>query len=159
MSLSAIAIILLALFSIVLLAWLAFLEYRYRNTVSHIRAMMAGRQGESLETVLLDYLGRVNHVAQGMQAHEDRLLSLEEARPFLVQHTAVVRFNPFGDKGSDQSFAIALLDDHTDGFVLSCLHARTDIKVYAKPIRGGQSTYTLIPEEKDAIARAMKPRA
>lgn len=159
MSLSAIAIILLALISLVLLAWLAFLEYRYRTMVRNFSAMMAGRQGESLETVLLDYLGRVNQVSQGMQAHEDRLGTLEDARQYQVQHVAVVRFNPFGDKGSDQSFAIAVLDDHTDGFVLSCLHARTDVKVYAKPIRGGQSTYTLIPEEKDAIARAMKPHA
>jgi len=31
--------------------------------------------------------------------------------------------------------------------------------VYAKPVVGGQSTYTLTTEEKDAIARAMKPRA
>lgn len=159
MSFSTIAIILVAFFSLALFAWLAFLEYRYRNMTRNYRAMMAGRQGENLETVLLDYLGRVNHVAQSLQAHDDRLVSLEEARPFQVQHLAVVRFNPFGDKGSDQSFAIAVLDDHTDGFVLSCLHSRTDIKVYAKPIRGGQSTYTLIPEEKDAIARAMKPHA
>jgi len=150
---------LLTLFTLFLFAWLAFLEYRYRNSTRNYRAMMSGRQGESLETVLLDYLGRVNHVAQSLQAHEDRLGSLEQMRPFQVQHFAVVRFNPFGDKGSDQSFAIAVLDDHTDGFVLSCLQSRVDVKVYAKPIRGGQSTYTLTPEEKDAIARAMKPHA
>ena len=154
-----IAIILLFLIVLVLGAWIAFLEYRYRNTQRNYRTMMSGRQGESLEAVLLDYVGRVNHVAQNIQAQEDRLGSLEEARPFQVQHVSVVRFNPFGDKGSDQSFAIAVLNDHTDGFVLSCLQSRVDVKIYAKPIRGGQSTYTLSPEEKDAIARAMKPHA
>ena len=159
MSLSSIAIILLFLFTLVLLGWLAFIEFRYQRLARNYRAMMSGRQGENLEAVLLDYLGRVNHVTQEMQTHDNRLASLEDLRPFQVQHLAVVRFNPFGDKGSDQSFAIAVLDDHTDGFVLSCLQTRTEAKVYAKPIRGGQSTYTLIPEEKDAIARAMKPHA
>jgi hypothetical protein len=154
-----IAIVLLALFSFFLLAWLAFLEFRYRKMAANYRAMMRGREGAELEAVLQDYLGRVNRVDQSFQLYETRLTNLEAARPYQVQHVGMVRFNPFGDKGSDQSFAIAVLDDHTDGFVLSCLHARADLKVYAKPIRGGQSTYTLLPEEKDAIARAMKPHA
>ena len=32
-----------------------------------------------------------------------------------LQHIGLVRFNPFDDTGSDQSFAIALLDDRRDG--------------------------------------------
>lgn len=154
-----VALVLLALFSLFLFAWLAFLEYRYRTLARNYRAMMTGRTGADLETALLDYLARVNRADQSVQAHDERLATLEEYRPYQIQHVSLVRFNPFGDKGGDQSFAIAVLDDHTDGFVLTCLHARADIKVYAKPIRGGQSTYTLTPEEKDAIARAMKPHA
>ncbi len=147
-----IAIILLALFMLVLFGWLAFLEYRHRRLESSFRALLGGREGENLESVLLDHVARVEHVEQVMTW-------LREQQPYQLQHVGVVRFNPFGDKGGDQSFAIAVLDDHTDGFVLSCLHSRVDIKVYAKPVTGGQSTYTLTPEEKDAIARAMKPRA
>ena len=75
------------------------------------------------------------------------------------QHVGIVRFNPFSDKGGDQSFAIAILDDHADGIVLSSMQSRTDNRVYGKPVVGGQSTYTLGNEEREAIARAMKPRA
>ncbi|HEX9075532.1 MAG TPA: DUF4446 family protein, partial [Anaerolineae bacterium] len=64
----------------------------------------------------------------------------------------------FPDKGGDQSFTVAILDDHADGVVLSGLHSRADSRVYAKPVVRGQSNYTLTGEEKDAIARAMGPR-
>ncbi len=147
-----IVIVLLALFLFVLFTWLAFLEYRHRRLKRSFGALLGGREGENIESVLLDHVARVEHV-------EQVTAWLREQQPFQLQHAGVVRFNPFGDKGGDQSFAIAVLDDHTDGFVLSCLHSRQDIKVYAKPIIGGQSTYTLTPEEKDAIARAMRPHA
>ncbi len=147
-----IAIVLLALFLFVLFVWLVFLEYRHRRLKRSFGALLGGREGENIELVLLDHVARVEHV-------EQVTAWLREQQPFQLQHASVVRFNPFGDKGGDQSFAIAVLDDHTDGFVLSCLHSRQDIKVYAKPIIGGQSTYTLTPEEKDAIARAMRPHA
>ena len=75
-----------------------------------------------------------------------------------MQHVGVVRFNPFADKGGDQSFAMAILDDQANGAVISTIHSRVEVRVYAKPVIGGQSTYTLTAEEKDAIARAMMPR-
>lgn len=154
---------LLALFTVVFFAitfaWLAALEYRHRQLARSFRLLMTGRQGVDLEAVLVDHITRINRAEEKLDSQTERLASLEDYRPYQLQHAGVVRFNPFGDKGGDQSFAIAVLDDHTDGFVLSCLHSRVDLKVYAKPITGGQSTYTLTPEEKDAIARAMKPRA
>jgi hypothetical protein len=140
-------------------AWLAMHEYRLQVLARSFRRLMTGRQGADLEAVLMDHIARITRAEENLQSQHDRVAALEDYYPYQLQHASVVRFNPFGDKGGDQSFAIAVLDDHTDGFVLSCLHSRLDIKVYAKPIIGGQSTYTLTPEEKDAIARAMKPHA
>jgi len=70
----------------------------------------------------------------------------------------VVRFNPFSDVGGDQSFAIALVDGHGNGVVISSLYGRHDIKVYAKPLKKWESEYTLTDEEKQAIAHAFKQR-
>jgi uncharacterized protein DUF4446 len=154
---------LLVLFLLFLIAlifvWMVVIEYRLRGLGRSFRRLMTGRQGVDLEAVLMDHVARITRAEENLQAQNDRVAALEAYYPYQLQHASVVRFNPFGDKGGDQSFAIAVLDDHTDGFVLSCLHTRLDVKVYAKPIIGGQSTYTLTPEEKDAIARAMKPHA
>lgn len=152
-------IVVLFVLVIVLLGWIAFLEWRHRQLANSLRLLMTGHSGADLETTLLDFVARLNHAEQITQTLDHRVTDLEIQQPYLVQHVGVVRFNPFADKGGDQSFVLAVLDDHADGVVLSSLHTRMDVRVYAKPVVGGQSTYTLTAEEKEAIARAMKPRA
>lgn len=141
-----------------LAGWVAFLELRHQKVAALFRAVMTGRAGADLESILMDYLARMERVESVAQTVEQHLAQVEGKLPFVIQHVGVVRFNPFADKGGDQSFVVAVLDDHTDGFVFSGLHSRSDVRVYAKPVVGGQSTYTLTSEEKEAIARAMRPR-
>ncbi len=154
-----ILIIVLFFLLVVLGAWVAFIEYRYQNLARSFRAIMTGRGGTDLEATLVDYVRRMDRVEQIVRAMEERAGSIEVQQPYLLQHVGVVRFNPFPDKGGDQSFVVAILDGHADGVVLSGLHSRADSRVYAKPVVGGQSTYMLTDEEKTAIARAMKPKA
>jgi len=155
-----ILLIVLLLFIVLGLAgWLVFLEYRQRQLANSLRLLLTGRGGADLEATLRDFIARMSQIEQTTQAMDLRVTELEVKLPYLVQHIGVVRFNPFSDKGGDQSFVLAILDAHADGAVLSALHGRTDVRVYAKPVIGGQSTYTLTAEEKEAIARAMKPRA
>ena len=73
-----------------------------------------------------------------------------------LQHIGLVRFNPFEDTGSDQSFAIALLDDRKDGIVISSLHGRANTRVFAKPVENGTSRHALSNEEANAIRIAVE---
>jgi len=144
---------------IVLVGWVAFLEWRHRQLAQSLRLLMTGRGGADLEATLREFVARLEHTEQKTQAMDHRVTDLEVKQPNAVQHIGVVRFNPFLDRGGDQSFVVAILDGRADGAVISALHGRNDVRVYAKPIIGGQSTYPLTAEEKEAIARAMKPRA
>ncbi len=160
--------------------WLATIEWRFLRMTRTLRMLFTGRGGADLEQVLRDYLQRMERSDQAMYALGQRVdqsiaalgqrldqhlaglatrtMQLEEKAPLNVQHVGIVRFNPFADKGGDQSFAVALLDDHADGVVLNGLHSRNDTRVYAKPIVGGTSTYPLTGEEKEAISRALGKR-
>lgn len=90
---------------------------------------------------------------------------LEELRQDLrglKTHTAsfphnwhLYRYNAFDKTGSDLSFSLALLSDQGDGLVLTGIFGREDTRVYAKPVSGGLSDYTLSEEEKEAIKVAM----
>ena len=152
-------VIILVVLVLSLGGWLGFLEFRHRQLAKSQRLLMTGRGGADLEATLIDFVSRMDRVEQLTQGMDSRVSGVEVKLPYLVQHVGVVRFNPFADKGGEQSFVMAILDDHADGAVISALHSRSDVRVYAKPVVGGQSTYTLTTEEKDAIARAMKPRA
>jgi hypothetical protein len=70
----------------------------------------------------------------------------------------VVRFNPFKDTGSDQSFALALMDFADNGLAISSLFTRDGTRVYSKPIEKGKSKYPLSEEEKRAIEQAKEQK-
>lgn len=110
---------------------------------------LVANQAERLEDTRTD-LDALRQTVQGMEAPVSRS----------VQYIGVVRYNPFGDTGGDQSFAVALLDQHADGVVISSLHGRTATRFYAKPIKGGASSgLSLSEEEEQAIKQAMAKKS
>jgi len=73
-----------------------------------------------------------------------------------VRNIETVRFNPFIDAGSNQSFAIAMLNDEGNGVVMSSLYARDRMSIFAKPIVRGKSEFELSSEEKEVLSKAIK---
>ena len=73
-----------------------------------------------------------------------------------IKKVGIVRYNAFKDTGSDLSFALALLNDNNDGVVLNGIYSREMSNIYAKPIKGGKSTYTISDKEQEAINKAIE---
>jgi hypothetical protein len=120
------------------------------------RSLVSDNQGGSLQQLLDGHLGKVIEVGAKMEELERLYAQLEVRSRGSLQHVGVVRFNPFEDTGSDQSFAIALLDDRRDGIVLSSLHGRGQTRMFAKPVEGGESKHQLSDEEAQAIRIAVE---
>lgn len=139
----------------VLLVWIGTIEFRLLRLTKTLRALFSGRTGADLEQILREYMERMDRTDETIKQFNQRATLIEERAPLNLSHLGVVRFNPFADKGSDQSFTVAFLDDRQDGVVFTGLHSRSDVRVYAKPIVGGTSTYPLTNEEAEAINRAM----
>ncbi len=72
-----------------------------------------------------------------------------------MQRLGVVRYNPFEDTGSNQSFVLALLDSRGDGFVMSSQHSRQATRIFLKSLSAGRAETQLSAEESEAIKRAM----
>lgn len=68
-----------------------------------------------------------------------------------IQRVGVVRYNPFEDTGSNQSFVLAMLDARGDGFVLSSLHSRQATRMFLKPVSSGKADLAVSDEEAEAI--------
>ena len=84
----------------------------------------------------------------------EELKKLKTEVNFAIQKVGIVRFNPFSEVGSDQSFSVAILDKNDNGIVMTSLYTREGNRVYAKPIKTGISEYLLSNEEKSAIEKA-----
>lgn len=84
----------------------------------------------------------------------DRVNRLASQLESAVQRVGVVRYNPFEDTGSNQSFVLAMLDARGDGFVLSSLHSRQSTRMFLKPVTGGKADGAISAEEGEAIKLA-----
>ena len=85
---------------------------------------------------------------------EEDIANINKKLKKSIRGVETVRFNPFGDQGSNQSFAIGMLNEDKDGVVISSLYSRERMSIFAKPIKGGTSDYELTEEEKEALKKA-----
>jgi hypothetical protein len=140
------------------LAGVVFLLARQQRLLGQYQHLMTGTSGGNLENMLNEHVRDVRETAARTEAVDKLARRLEKEGYHNLQHLGIVRFNPFQDTGSDQSFALALADGHGNGLVLSSLHGRDMTRVYAKPLSGWESNYSLTDEEKEAVGLAQGRR-
>lgn len=103
---------------------------------------------------LKELLGQFKELEKSFADVLKEVENLKRQSQFHIQKAGIVRFNPFSEVGGDQSFSVAILDATDSGIVITSLYTRDGNRVYGKPIKNGDSEYTLSAEEKQAIAKA-----
>lgn len=83
-----------------------------------------------------------------------RVSELEALAAIDVSRMGFVRYNAFDDTGSEQSYALALLNRSGDGVVLTSLYSRTDTRTFAKAVTAYKPAANASEEELRAIERA-----
>lgn len=146
----------LAVIIVFILAVDIFLIILFFLLNAKIRSIFKGAGSMDLEKVLLYLQGRDEMSQKEIEILKKRLGIVEEELPKDIRRIGLVRYNPFSDSGGDQSFALALLDEHKDGVVISSLYGREMNRVYAKKIEKGKAEkYPLTEEERRAINEAV----
>lgn len=141
------------------LGGVVFLLARQQRLLGQYQHLVTGTSGGSLENMLNEHVRQVRETGARVERVDTLAHRLEKDASHGLQHLGVVRFNPFHDTGSDQSFVVALADGYGNGVVLSSLHGRDMTRVYAKPLSGWQSNYSLTEEEKEAVTLARHERS
>lgn len=146
--------------TVLVLALIGVSVYQYtllQKTIKQRNALMM-KSDMNLEEILNGHEKDIMDARNDIDAIYKIADKLHKMSSQSLQKVGVVRFNPFAGEGDggDQSFAIAILDEKNNGFVISSLHARNETRVYTKPISDGQSTYHLSEEEAQAVKHAQE---
>lgn len=94
---------------------------------------------------------------QDLAALRARVDDLEATSERTLQRVGFVRFNAFPDVGSELSYAIAVVDGRGNGFLVSSIYSREEVRTYAKAIRNFGADKELSEEERRAIELARYP--
>ncbi|HDO23701.1 MAG TPA: DUF4446 family protein [bacterium] len=130
-----------------LAVWILSIELR-------LKKFFRGKKAKDLENVMEEINIELKKLNTSREKTEKYLETIERRLKQSIQQVGILRFNPFGNSGSNQSFSIAFLDEQGNGVVLSSLYSREKVNIYAKPINKYQSEYALSKEEKGAIEKA-----
>lgn len=97
-----------------------------------------------------------DYVSQTSQRLHERVSTAEQRLDGAIAHSALVRYDAYGEMSGRQSMSIALLDATRSGIVLSAIHHRDQARLYAKHVREGRGELELSPEEDEAIRLALE---
>lgn len=132
---------------VIILLWIALTEYRFRK-------FFAGTKAKNLEEVMIKLGEQMEEIKNTQEKINNHLVTVDKRLNKSIRSIETVRFNPFLDAGSNQSFAISFLNDEGDGVVMSSLYARDRMSIFAKPITAGKSDFELSAEEKEVLEKS-----
>ncbi|MBI2034569.1 MAG: DUF4446 family protein [Candidatus Levybacteria bacterium] len=132
--------------------WVIVLSVVIYKQRTFLDRLSKGTSKKNIAQILESILAEQDISQKQIKQIISRCEQIEDHALRYVQKLGMVRFNPFDDVGGDQSFCIALLDQHDNGLVISSLHSRTGTRIYAKPVKSGKGTkYPLSKEEQESI--------
>ena len=140
--------------SCLLILVIAWQFYRIQKLDQVRKEFFAPGLNKSFEQILMEQNKTMKKIDQDLQELDQSLSGLYKDNRNNVQKIGFVRFNPFDDAGGNISFALALLNAHDDGVVISSLHGREGTRIYAKQVNKGVSESKLTDEEIKAIKHA-----
>ena len=124
------------------------------NTEKRLKRLFIGKKGKDLEDTLEILTEDVEKLKKAKENTEKELTNINAKLRKSIRGLETIRFNPFPDQGSNQSFAIGILNEDGDGVVISSLYSRDRMSIFAKPVKNRNSEYELSEEEKDALKKA-----
>ena len=150
-----VALLAAAIAYLILLFLVLIMLFRMVSISGKQARLLRGADGSSLERMLLDHADTSQVVREQISVATRTSEDNAESLRLCLQRIGLVRFDAFADVGGEQSFALAVLDAGSNGFVVSGLYSRNDMRVYAKPVVAGVSPLSVTEEERKAIASAV----
>jgi hypothetical protein len=123
-------------------------------TEKRLKKFFLGKKAKDLEETIEFLQNNLTRLNESKENIEKSIIVINEKLKKSVRGLETLRFNPFPDQGSNQSFAISMLNEEGDGVVLSSLYSRERMSVFAKPIKNHKSEYELTTEEKEVLSRS-----
>ncbi len=125
------------------------------NTEKRLKRFFMGKKAKDLEDTIEILEGNIAKLNEAKEKTEKELLEINGKLKKSIRGLETIRYNPFPDQGSNQSFAVGMLNEDGDGVVFSSLYSRERMSIFAKPIKNNKSEYELTDEEKDVLKKAV----
>lgn len=145
----------MAVVMVVMLAFLIINSVKIKKMKLTYTSFMSGKDGKSLEEVILKRFKEVDELKKEDAAKKVQLDDINESLRYAFSKMGMVKYDAFNEMGGKLSFALVLLDNRNNGFLINAMHSREGCYTYVKEIINGESYINLGEEEKKALNKAI----
>ncbi len=124
------------------------------KTENRLKRFFLGKKAKDLEDTIVNLQDEITKLKSQMASTEKNLDTVNQKLKKSIRGLDTIRFNPFPDQGSNQSFAIGMMNEEGNGVVISSLYSRERMSIFAKPIKNNKSEFELTNEEKEVLEKA-----
>ena len=117
--------------------------------------MMEGSDGKSMEKMVRKYTDDIINLQKTSEDNTEAIKDIYEKMQLTFQKVGVNKYDAFHEMGGKLSFALAMLDNSNNGYVINSMHNREGCYTYVKEIIKGESFIPLGDEESKALSQAM----
>ncbi len=147
-------VIMVALVIIIIFLLLDYLKMRKRYN-----EFMTGESGKSLEYTIYKRFREIDALKEAQKDNDDQIAIIYNKMRNGYSKIGMYRYNAFNVEnalsGGNMSFALTMLNDAHDGFLVNTIHNRAGCYVYMKEIKNGEPTMHLSEEEQISLEKAL----
>lgn len=141
---------------IVLLILLVSMNKRIKVLNERYEAFMKGKDGESLESLFHQAFQEVERIQKVLRAQKSEMGKLNIRVKKSYQKIGIIKYNGFAGMGGMTSFALTMLDESNDGFIMNVIHSKEGCYPYIKEVKNGKCGSTLGQQEKNSLEMALR---
>lgn len=116
---------------------------------------MLGKDGANLEDDIMTLYEDNKFMKLSIDRNRESIKELSKKQEIAFQKLGLVKYDAFTEMGGKLSFALALLDEKNNGFIINSVHSSEGCYSYTKWVKEGDSQLALSNEEKVAVERAI----
>ena len=126
---------------------------------SKINTLMEYSEDGDIIDAIKTYYDKVSDLTTTVNEASDavllsRLANCEQDSNISLKKIGIVNFDAFDDVKGNLSFALAILNNNNDGFILTSLYGHNSCNTYVREIVGGEPAIKLLNEENEALEKA-----
>jgi hypothetical protein len=119
------------------------------------RQFMEGSDGRTIEALIKENLSDIDKVKKISIQNAKAVKDIYDKMEFVFQKIGIVKYDAFHEMGGKLSFALCMLDNRDNGYVVNVMHSNNGCFAYIKEIVKGESYIELGDEERQAVDQAV----
>lgn len=123
-----------------------------------INEFIKGKDCDSLEDQITELFEDNKYIIGNSEANKKGISEIKVSLQRSLRKIGIIKYDAFNQMGGKLSFALAVLDENDNGFILNSVHSADGCYQYIKVIKRGESELDLGDEEREALNDAISSR-